>query len=148
MGHRNGRDRHRVPLEGYERTRREVTENAVIDAAEDVLAHAWIAELDRERRSSVTALEAAAEVLIAARRLLSIAESAGDRAQIRSARAMRAQAEKDLANTLAETRATLSRVEQELRTTGRAALTRLRRRRADNRRLREARLAAGDEAPG
>ena len=147
MAFSNGRDRHRGLLEGYERMRREVSDRAVVDEAEDILGHAWVAELDRERRASVTELEAAAEVLIAARRLLRIAESAGDRTQVRSARAMYAQAEQDLAQTLAATRATLSRVNRQLHATGKSALARLQRRRADSERLRAARLAVGDDAP-
>jgi hypothetical protein len=148
MAHSDGRDRHRVLLEGYERRRREVSEHTVLDAAEDVLGHAWVAELDRERRASVTALEIAAEVVVAARRLLSIAESEGDRAQVHSARALHAQAEKDLAQTFAETQATLSRVDRQLHAIGDAALARLRRRRSDTERLRAARRAMGGEAPG
>lgn len=147
MTHSDGRDRRRGLLERYERTRREVSEQAVLDEAEDVLGHAWVAELDRERRTSVTALEAAAEVVAAARRLKGIAESAGDAAQIRSARALYAQAERDLAETLAETRETLTRVDGQLRTVGEAALARLRRRRSGTERLRTARRAMDDGSP-
>lgn len=146
MSHSDESNRHRVLLEGYERRRREVSEHTAVDAAEDVLGHAWVAELDRERRGSVTALEIAAEVVIAARRLLSIAESGGDRAQVQSARALHTQAEKDLARTLTETQATLTRVDRQLHVIGEATLARLRRRRADTERLRAARRAIADEA--
>lgn len=147
MSHNDDRNRHRVLLEGYERRRREVSEHTVVDEAEDVLGHAWVAELDHERRESVGALEIAAEVVVAARRLLSIAESGGDHAQIHSARALHAQAEKDLARTLAQTQDTLTRVDRRLHMIGDATRARLRRRRTDTERLRAARRAMGDAAP-
>ena len=147
MSQGNGRNTHRAQLEDYERRRREVAEHAVLDAAEDVLGHAWIGELDRERRTSVAALEAAAEVVVAARRLLRIAESDGNAAQVRSARVLYTQADKDLARTLAQTQATLTSVDGRLRTIREASLARLRLRRADTERVRAARLAMGDEAP-
>ena len=134
----------RADAEDYACTRREVAEHQVVDAAEDILGHAWITHLERARHDAAVGVEASVEVVAAARKLVRAAESDGDRRQIEAADALHARAVRDLADTLADACRTLAWADAQLRVLGEATLARMRRRKADVQRLRTARLAADD----
>jgi hypothetical protein len=147
MAERNGGQRRRGFAADYEQTRREVAEHQVLDAAEDILGHAWVSHLERARHDAAVAVEAAVEVRAAARKLVRAAESDGERRRIEAAEALHARAGRDLADALAEARLTLAWADAQLRALGEATLARMRRRKSDVRRLRTARLAVAEE-PG
>jgi hypothetical protein len=135
-------------VEAYERTRLDVAEHQVVDAAEDILAHAWLAQLDRERHEASGAVRAAAETVTAARKLLCAADSDGDRRHIDTARAVHARAEQDFVLAAAKARQSLECADERLRALGQATLERVQRRRADAHRLRTAAQKAADAEAG
>ena len=127
--------------ERYERIQRQVAAWQAVDAAEDVLGHAWVEQLAGIRQEAGTAVCVAGETVAAARSLLHVAESDGDAEQFACARALLARSERELAQTLADTRRILAGVEEELRVLERATAERMRRRRSDARLLCTARAA-------
>lgn len=129
---------------GYDRALREFVEHQVVDAAEAVLGHAWIAELERMRRESADLVARAVANAQAGRRLVRAAQVDGDLGRLVCAQELLERSEGDLAGALAESHRTLPMVEQELDRLNRATSARIRRRRTDLERLH----AAHADAPG
>ncbi|HEX4790091.1 MAG TPA: hypothetical protein VH372_16615 [Actinospica sp.] len=134
-------ERRRSGVEEYERTRREIAEHQVVDVAEDILGHAWIARLDSLRADTANAVAAAVENRQAAQRLMHAARFDTEPRR-RSARALLERSERDLVQVLAESRDVFATVDGHLALLGRATLARLRRGREDRSRLNAARIAA------
>jgi hypothetical protein len=143
-----GSERRRTILEAYERTRREVAENQVVDAAEDIVGNALVEHLDAVRREATDLVAVAAESRRAALRLVRAAQVDGDPRHISCAHALLEHSERDLQLNLAEGRQTLASVQTRLNALSRAAGERAHRRRADLGRLRAAETAVFKDGPG
>lgn len=135
-------EREPAAVREYERTLTEIAEHQVIDAAEDAIDRAWVAELDRMRHEG---LRLAMAVRIADR----VAREEVRRAQVGGRPADLARAHARLVETCADTQeglghaaALLSSVDAELEAACQAGLARTRRGEQDLRRLRSAWAAA------
>ena len=143
-----GSERHRTIVEAYERTRREVAEHLVVDAAEDILGNALVEHLAAVRQDATDMVAVATESRQAALHLVRTAQAGGDPRQIACAHALLEHSERYLRLDLAEGRRTLADVQTQLKALSRAASERVHRRRADFSRLGAAGTAAFDDGPG
>jgi hypothetical protein len=140
----SGADKRQALVDHYERIRREVAGRQAVDAAEDILGNAWVEQLGRMRHDAAVGVCVQGETVGAARVLMRTAESEGDARQVACARALLARAERDLEQSLADTRRTLTDVENQLQALGRVTRERMRRRQSDAQMLRAAYTAALD----
>jgi hypothetical protein len=129
----------------YRRTLHSVAENQVVDAAEGVLAQAWLAHLSELRRCAIDLAEATHSVHEEALARLRIACSAQDPAGIADAQEFVERVEADLGGDLAASRRLLTSVEEHVALVSRAGYERLQRKQADLERLRAAWSAAYGE---
>jgi len=130
----------------YRRTLREVAEHRVVDEAEEVLARAWIAQLDEMRRAALGLVAAARLARRAARAEVRDAERGGRLGEMAVAHARLKSIEAMQDGELNDARALIAAVDAELELVCRAGIDRARRDRADHSRLRTAwRAAYGGE---
>ena len=133
--------------ETYRRIQREIAAHAVVDAAEDILGHAWIAELEQLRHAAAEAVNSAARNVNGARRLIRVCQAEAPPWQLAQAQDLLERNERDLARNLAESGRMLSVVDDELDLLARANAERVRRRLTDLSRLETAHPAAIEAAP-
>lgn len=126
----------------YERTRADVRANQAVDAAEDILGHAWVDQLAALRREVTGRIRGVCRNAQTAQRLLQRAEADGDEHEIAAAQRLFIHARSELGTQLVEARRTLAEIDAELQCVHRAALGRLDRRHTDFERLQAAHVAA------
>jgi hypothetical protein len=141
-----GIERRHSVAEQYERVQREIADHAVVDAAEDILGHAWITQLERLRHATADAVTSAAQNVNGARRLLRACQAAGDPRHVAQAQDLLERGERDLARNMAESSRMLCVVDEELDLLARATAERVRRRLADLGRLETTHAAAIEAA--
>jgi hypothetical protein len=124
-----------------DRIRREIADHAVIDAAEDLLGHAWITRLEQLRDAAADTVTEAARNVGGARRLVRICGAVGEPRQLVLARRVLERSELALADSVEESSRMLGVVEAELELLARATAERMRRRREDLNLLRTAHAA-------
>ncbi|HEX4788073.1 MAG TPA: hypothetical protein VH372_06390 [Actinospica sp.] len=144
----SGFDDEQAAITEYRRMMRAVAEHQVVDAAEAVLAHAWLTHLGEMRRCALDLVDATRSVHQEAVARLRAATSAEDPAEVAHAQAFVNQVEVDLDDDLAASRQLLACVEEHVELVCRAGYERVRRKQADLDRLKAARAAAYGEAPG
>jgi hypothetical protein len=132
----------------YRRMMRAVAENQAVDAAESVLAHAWLTHLGEMRRCALDLVDATRSVHQEAVARLQAAESTSNPGEVAHAQAFVQQVEVDLDDDLAASRQLLACVEEHIELVCRAGYERVQRKQADLDRLKAARTAAYGEAPG
>jgi hypothetical protein len=141
----SGLDGAQAAIVQYERTLHAVAENQVVDAAESVLAHAWLAHLGELRRCALDLAEATRGVHQEATKRLRAAQAAGDPAGIAEAQELVERVESDLSCDLAASRRLLTSVEEHVESVSRVGHERVQRKQADLARLRAAWTAAYGE---
>ena len=139
--------RHAIAAE-YARIQREIADHAVVDAAEDILGHAWIAHLEQLRHAAADAVASAARNVHGARCLVHACQVTGKPRHLAHAQDLLKRSQRDLARSMAESGRILSEVDERLGLLSRATAERVRRRRADLSRLHATRAAALDGAAG
>jgi hypothetical protein len=132
----------------YERTVSEVAEHQVVDEAEDVIARAWIAELDEMRRTALRLAAAARLAENAARIELRAAQALGRPVRLATAQARLTVIEAEQAESLERAHALLAAVDAALEAIRRAGMERSQRGQEDLRLLRTAWTAAFDPGDG
>jgi hypothetical protein len=132
----------------YERTVSEVVEHQVVDEAEDVIARAWIAELDEMRRTALRLAAAARLAENAARIELRAAQALGRPVRLATAQARLTVIEAEQAESLERAHALLAAVDAALEAIRRAGMERSQRGQEDLRLLRTAWTAAFDPGDG
>lgn len=131
----------------YARTVSEVAERQVVDEAENVLANAWIAELDEMRRTALRLAAAARLAESSARAELQAAQALGRPVHLARAHERLAVIEAEQQVSIDRARALLAGVDCALETIRQAGIERSQRGQEDLRRLRTAWTAvfgAGD----
>jgi hypothetical protein len=141
-----GIERRHSVAEQYERVQREIADHAVVDAAEDILGHAWIDHLEQLRQATAHAVTSAARNVNGARRLLRGCQAAGDPRHVAQAQDLLERSERDLARSMAESSRMLCAVDEELDLLARATAERVRRRLVDLSRLESTHAAAIEAA--
>jgi len=142
-----GIERRHSAAETYERIRREIADHAVVDAAEDILGHAWITHLEQLRHAAADAVTSAAQNVNGARCLIRVVQTRGVPGQLALARDLLERSERDLARNMAESSRMLCLVDDELDVLARATAERVRRRLSDLSRLEVTHPAAIETAP-
>lgn len=136
-----GIERRHGVAETYERIRREVADHAVVDAAEEIIGHAWIAHLEELRGATAETVTEAAQNVSGARCLLRICQAAQEPRQLAVAQVLLERSQRELARSMADSTHMLVVVEEQLDALGRATAERVRRRLADLSRLQAAPVA-------
>lgn len=142
-----GIERRRVvadKYEKYERIQREIADNAVVDAAEEIIGHAWIAHLEELRSATAETVTEAAQNVSGARCLVRICQAAEEPQQLAAAQNLLERTQRDLARSMADSTRMLVVVEEQLDVLGRATAERVRRRLADLSRLQDTHGAVSD----
>jgi hypothetical protein len=142
-----GIERRQPVAETHERIRREIADHAVVDAAEDILGHAWITHLEQLRHAAADAVTSAAQNVHGARCLIRVCQAKGAPGQLAQAHDLLERSERDLARNMAESSRMLCLVDDELDVLARATAERVRRRLSDLSRLEVGGPAAIETAP-
>lgn len=135
-------------VRAYELALHEVAERLAVDEAEEVVARAWIAELDDMRRKGLRLAMAVRVAERMARESLRAAQVAGRPRELARAHTRFAAVEAESANGLAHADALVAAVDAELAAACGAGLERARRGERELRRLRTAWTAAYEVASG
>jgi hypothetical protein len=114
-----------------DRIRCEIADHAVLDAAEDILGHAWITHLEELRHAAADTVTEAAQNVGGARCLVRICQAVGEPRQLAVAQSLLERSELALADSVDESRRMLSVVETQLELLARATAERIQRRRED-----------------
>jgi hypothetical protein len=114
-----------------ERIRREIADHAVVDAAEDVLGHAWITHLEELRHAAADTVTEAAQNVGGAQCLVRICQAVGEPRRLVVAQGLLERSERALADSVDESSTMLSVVEAQLESLARATAERIQRRRDD-----------------
>jgi hypothetical protein len=141
----NGFDGDPAAIAQYRRTQRAVAANQAVDAAESILAQAWLRHLGELRRCALDLADATRDVHQEALTRLRDAQTACDPAEIAVAQELVERVGHDLGGDLAASRRLLASVEEHVELVSRAGFERVQREQADLDRLREARTAAYGE---
>jgi len=137
-------ERDPAAVRDYERTLNEIVERQAVDEAENVLACAWIAELEAMRRKVLRLAVEARLAGNAARIQLRNAQALGESAELARAHARLTAIQARQEVNLEQAHSLLASVDSELEVICRAGIERSRRSQQDLRRLRIAWLAAFD----
>lgn len=133
-------------VDAYQRVVRDIADNQVIDAAEAVLADAWLERLGEMRRCALELADATRNIHHEAMSRLRDAQSSSNPAAIADAHEFVEKAECDLDGDLAASRRLLASVEEHIEIVCRAGYERIQRKQADLERLRAAWHAAYGDA--
>lgn len=131
----------------YRRTLRSVAENQVVDAAESILAQAWLTHLGELRRCALDLVDATRGAHREALTRLRAAQTLADPAEIAHAQEFVERVEVELGGDLDASRRLLASVEEHVELVCRAGYERVQREQADLDRLRVAWLAAYGDDP-
>lgn len=131
----------------YRRTLRAVAQNQVVDAAEAILAQAWLTHLGEMRRSALELVDATRSAHQEAMIRLRTAQRRDDPAEIAHAQQFVERVEYELGGDLDASRRLLASVEEHVELVCRAGYERVQRKQADLDRLRSAWIAAYGEEP-
>lgn len=126
----------------YRRTLNEVAERQAVDAAEDVVSRAWVAELDGMRREGLRLAMAARVAERVARERLRSAQVVGGPEELARAHATFTRTQAETETGLGHAHALLASVDAELEAVVQAGFERARRAERDLQRLRTAWTAA------
>jgi hypothetical protein len=126
----------------YERTVRAVAERQVVDEAENLVAHAWIAELDEMRRTALRLAAAARLAENAARIELRTAQELGRPVLLAKAQARLTVIEAEQEDSIDRAHALLAAVDTALEAIRQAGLERAQRNKQDLHLMRDAWAAA------
>jgi hypothetical protein len=114
-----------------DRIRREIADHAVVDAAEDLLGHAWMTQLEQLRHAAADTVTEAAQNVGGAQRLVRICQDVGEPRHLVVAQRLLERSELALADSVEESSRMLGVVEAEVELLTRATAERIRRRRED-----------------